>query len=241
MALRGHGGVHVEHLPLIGQTLVDVLPADGGAAALHRADGVVDKLRAQLAVDGHIVGDHVAHARQPPDDADAHGAHVPGRGRGGGEVGDKGEQLAVGPGAGVEFTWDARPQKGVGAVLAAVDALVDGQLQLTEVHAHGLIRLDQGQGQGQAVLPQGVGQVLALGVAEQEDQNAVRPLGVVAAHQPRHIPGVHRRAGKDELRRGSQMLQQGVDIVGLPPGDAREQGLVALQHQGQHAQARFSL
>ena len=117
MAFGRQLGVDLKNSVLVRHARGDILRRDSGAGALHGADGIVYEFRPQLAVNGHIIGDNVAHAGQLSDDSDLHPPQRACRVRRRAEIRCKGCKLAVFAAAREECAGDAGPHQAVGVVL----------------------------------------------------------------------------------------------------------------------------
>ena len=120
-----------------------------------------------------------------------------------------------------------------------MDALVDGQFPFAKLIPHCFVGLHQRQRQGKVVVLHGPHQILALGIAQQQDQDTVQFLGVVAGGEGLNLGPVSRRAGEYKLRRTGQRVQDRLYIAGLMFNKAWEQGFVPFQHQSQDPQTGF--
>ena len=234
-------GINVKNGPVRFHLRLYRVCLDFCAEAADGADGIIDQLRPQAAVDRHIVGNHIAHAGQLTDHADAHalhGAHGHGRAA---KVRDKLCKRAVAAVPGVIDAIDAHARHDVRLILTAVDALIDRIIPLNKVRTDGLLRLDEGKGQRKMVFLQRTHQIRPLRIGQQQNQNSVQPFMIILRCKRLDLRPVHGRVREDELRRVPQPVQNLVYIRRLRPVDAGKQRQIVLQHQSQNAKFRFFL
>ena len=237
MALGRKPWVDVKQLPLFGHARGNGVVGNFGAEPLHRPDGIIDEFRPQFAEHGHVVRDDIAHSGQLADDADLHPAQLLHGARGGGKIRDKSGELPAFSAACEERAGNARAHQAVGIILRAVDALIDRQLPFLKIAADGLIRLHQRQRQRQSVVPHRARKILALRIAEHQDQNAVQSFGVVLRRQRLDRLAARGDARKRKFRCAGEGSQYLLRIAALAFHDAGEDRLVVPQHQCQHAKA----
>lgn len=166
--------VHGVNAPVLLDLRVDRLRAD----RLHSGRDGADRIMAYLWADdpgkGELVGQDIAHAAHSRKGGGAHALERCSRIACLCKILNKFDEASLVTVAGKELAGNAAFVDDVGIVLCAVNALVDGQIQFHPVVPNLLIRLDDGQGQRQAVVFQCAGEVGALGIGQQ-DQSPSRP------------------------------------------------------------------
>ncbi|MPM66571.1 hypothetical protein SDC9_113481 [bioreactor metagenome] len=232
---RRHRRVNLEYLsfqrdPLSNRILRNLLDK-----ARYASNGIIDELRPQLAEKRHVVRNHVAHARELADDADAHRLHPPHGLRRRAKVREERGEFAVHPAARIIGAGNSRAQQRVCVVLRAVDPLIDREFQLLKIVPDRLIRLDERERERQAVFLHRADEILPLRIAAKQNQDAVQAFTVVFSRHALDVGSIERKPVKAKRRRSREIGQNLAHVIRLPRDNAREDRLIRLQHQRKHA------
>ena len=202
MALVAELRVDKERVFVLLDLPVDLLLCHGLHPAPDRTGCVIAEFHADLFCKGHIVKQNVAHAAHPAQDAALHAPHLLIRHGSAGKISNelyKGGIMAL---CGKELAFEAVPHNHVCVVLCTVDALIDGQIQFTEVQINTTVRLHHSQCKRQAVILQRPQEPNTLAICQKDDEHTVAIRLVEIAHFLFDICPVERSAGKINVCNG---------------------------------------